>query len=126
MFARVVDLSHHADEERRQHHHAIVAAASTELMALTDAANQVGSSVQAWVRLGLAMQCSSLAALEEELRRSLPTRRVWSMGQASMPVLTSLVNAVEKRGGADDELIARCRGTFADLGESLIELAEGR
>ena len=104
----------------------MVATASADFHALTEAANGVGSSVKSWVRLGLAMQCTSLAALEQELRTALPGRRVWSMGQASMPVLRSLVNAVEKRGGVDQALIQRCRRSLEQLGVTLTALAEGR
>ncbi len=60
-------------------------------------------------------------------RSGSPTRRIWSLGQASIPVLSSLLNAVMKQAPElDSESIDRCRTSLGELGAALINHAEGR
>ena len=100
---------------------------ATELQALLTALDEAGDPVRRSVRLNLDLQLVGLQTLEREMAEGAPTRRVWSLGQASLPVLSSLLNAVAKQApDLDRTRIERCRRSLGDLGDALTNHAEGR
>jgi len=75
----------------------------------------------------LDAQVRSLRVLQQECAAGPPSRRSWSLGQAALPVLASLVNAAAKPSvGVDASKIERCRAGLADLSVALLDHAEGR
>lgn len=100
---------------------------ATELQALLRALDEAGDPTRRSVRLNLDLQLVALQTLEREMAGGGTTRRVWSLGQASLPVLSSLLNAVAKQAPDLDRMrIERCRQSLGDLGEALTNHAEGR
>lgn len=98
-----------------------------ELQALLGEIETSDGAVSKPVVLNLEAQLRGLLVMEQEMRLGAPNRRVWSLGQAAVPVLPSFFNGVSKQapGLAGDE-IARCRSAVSDFGESLVTFAEGR
>lgn len=75
----------------------------------------------------LDAQVRSLRVLQKECAQGPPSRRSWSLGQAALPVLTSLVNAAAKPAvGVDAAQIERCRAGLDRLSVALLAHAEGR
>ncbi len=107
--------------------HEAVRRSATELQTLLAALDARGDSVRRSVRLNLDLQLVGLQTLERDMVAGSTTRRVWSLGQASLPVLSSLLNAVAKQApDIDQVLIDRCRQSIGDLGVALTNHAEGR
>lgn len=104
-----------------------VRAAASDLRRLVQAIETNETPVQKSVRLNLDVQLSGLRVLDQELETGKPGRRVWSLGQAAMPVLPILLTSVTRQAPTlDPELVARCRTSIAALGEALVSSAEGR
>ena len=64
-----------------------------ELVAAIDAAP---GALRPRMHSTLDTQMRGLRVLQEECAHGAPSRRSWSLGQASLPVVTSLVNAAAK------------------------------
>ena len=107
--------------------HEAVRRSAAELRALLLHIEAEHAPVPRSVKRNLDLQLRGLVTLEQELGAGRPTRRVWSLGQASIPVLGSLLNAVQQRAPAlDPSPIDRCRESLTDLGDPLVAYAEGR
>ena len=95
-----------------------------ELVAAIDAAP---GALRPRMHSTLDTQMRGLRVLQEECAHGAPSRRSWSLGQASLPVVTSLVNAAAKPAvGVAAAEIERCRAGLAQLSAALLAHAEGR
>lgn len=75
----------------------------------------------------IELELSSLRSLARELVVGPPTRRSWSLGQASVPILNSMVNAI-RRAPVDvpEPLLERTAQSVTELAAALQQMAEGR
>jgi HAD superfamily hydrolase (TIGR01509 family) len=107
---------------------------------LHDAVRRVCVDVQAvllaversGVQSGLAVvvnmeaQLHGLRVMEREMRSGPPTRRIWSIGQAAVPVVSLLLTGLSKRAvGQVDPEIMRCRSSVSLLADALVCFAVG-
>jgi beta-phosphoglucomutase-like phosphatase (HAD superfamily) len=90
------------------------------------AVEQTGVQSPPAARVNLEAQLSGLQVMEREMRSGPPTRRIWSLGQAAVPVVSLLLTALARRvmGQADSE-ISRCRSSVSELADALICFAVG-
>lgn len=73
------------------------------------------------------MQLRSLRLVDGELHEQVVTRRVWSLGTATVPVLRSMLNAAGKpRMGLPDGLVEGAQQSLVSLRTELTRFAEGR
>ncbi len=101
-----------------------VIAAMSVLSVELDEAN---TPVKRAVRLNLEVQSQGLVILERELRAGAPTRRVWSLGQASIPILVLSLKSITKQASEPDPpSIVECRDAIAELSDALTDFAENR
>ncbi len=78
-------------------------------------------------RLVLEVQVASLRELEQSLEGGILRRRTWSLAEAAVPVIRSLVNAVRRsRVDVPPELLDRTVASLDDLAAALRDAAEGR
>jgi len=100
-----------------------VAALSNLRVELDTADVQVRRSV----RLNLDIQLAGLVMLEREIRTGKLTRRVWSLGQASLPVVSIVLKSISQQAGDQQPAaISECREAVSELGDALERHAEGR
>ncbi len=73
------------------------------------------------------LELDSLRNLDRELSQGSLSRRSWSLGQASIPILSSMLNAIKRsKIELPDGLLDRARGSVAELAGALERQAEGR
>ncbi|MGH1492123.1 MAG: HAD family hydrolase [Acidimicrobiales bacterium] len=107
--------------------HDAVRRVCVDLQAVLDAAERTGGAVGSSTVLSVEAQLSGLRLMEREMRSGPPSRRIWSFGQAAVPVLSSLLNGLARKSAAMAENeVARCRSSVSTLGDALIVFAEGR
>lgn len=112
-----------------EHLKTAVEQAVANLSALLQTVDHEGLAIRPGLRSNLDLQLHTLREVEHDLLTGNgPNRRIWSLGQASIPVLNSLLNGVERAGAesAVAELVARCRLSVADMNDALTQFAEGR
>ncbi|MEM9652649.1 MAG: hypothetical protein AAGA65_11165 [Actinomycetota bacterium] len=104
-----------------------VGRAVTDLEAVIAGIGEDPGTVHRAVRLNLDLQLLWLRTMQRELADGPPSRRVWSLGQAAVPVLHSLLNAVIQQAPAlPREPVDRCRRSLGGLADALVDQAEGR
>ena len=75
----------------------------------------------------IELELDSLHRLESELSRPPLPRRSWSLGQASIPILNSMLNAIQRSAvDVPNLLLVRARQSVFNLAEALNRLAEGQ
>ncbi len=81
-----------------------VRAAVSDLSALLQAIDTAGLRLRPGWRTNLDLQLHTLREVQSVLlaESGAPSRRVWSLGQASIPVLNSLLNGVAKAAGPEN------------------------
>lgn len=73
------------------------------------------------------MQLKSLRLVDGELHERVVSRRVWALGQATIPILRSMLNAAGKpQVGLPDEIVDHAHRSVEDLRTELKRFAEGR
>lgn len=78
-------------------------------------------------RSNLSLQLESLRQMEREMRSGTLSRRNWSLGLATVPVITSLLKAIKTSPeGVEREALERCQASAKALYSELIVYAEGR
>ena len=107
--------------------HRAVQASCSSLKQVLSSAVEAGVAPDTRHMLNAQQVLDGLIALENECRLGPPSRRMWSFGQAAIPVMSSTLNGLSKKsdGGADKE-IAHCRLALNQLAAALIAFAEGR
>lgn len=104
-----------------------VADALRDFRSLAIALDGLDSQLRPGFRSTLGRQIAGLQVLHDECVAGELSRRTWSIGQAAMPVLSSLLNAARKpKVGVDRDIARRCRTSLNTLGGALMDHAEGR
>ncbi len=90
-------------------------------------ATAVGKRSQRWtVRAPLAQQLRTLEQMDHDMTAIGLTRRVWSLGQATVPVLEALAGKATRGNVAATEAAERVRSSLAAFERELVLVAEGR
>jgi HAD superfamily hydrolase (TIGR01509 family) len=98
-----------------------------ELRAVLDAVERSGADMDTTLVVNAHSSLSDLDQVDLELRQGAPSRRMWSVGQATVPVLRSLLNGLAKHaGGAADVEVEHCRTAVDSFDKALVAFAEGR
>lgn len=98
-----------------------------DLELLMDAVDMLQAPLKSGHRLTITMQIHSLKLARAELRQQVTSRRVWSLSEATLPVLASMLRAAKRdRVGLPPEVVERAEASAMHLGEELRRFAEGR
>lgn len=107
--------------------HNAVRDAIAALVKLRTEIDSADSKVRKTARLTLDLQLAGLRMLEREVRSGSPSRRVWSLGQASVPVLPTVIRSIERQSDQiHPDTVAQCRRSVISLDEALTRFAEDR
>lgn len=75
----------------------------------------------------IELELDSLRSLDQELSQGAPSLRSWSLGQASIPILNSMLNAVRRSAvEVPDSSLNQARQSVSNLASALERWAEGR
>ncbi len=98
-----------------------------DVEAVLNTVDSTGAPLRANHRQTFEMQLQSLRLVDGELHERVVTRRVWSLGEATIPVLRSMLNAAGKpRVGLPDGLVDGAQRSVVLLRTELTRFAEGR
>jgi len=106
---------------------AVVQQVIRDLEAVLNAAELLDAPLRPNHRSTIDLQLRSLRLVDGELHERVVTRKVWSLGEATVPVLRSMLNGAGKpRVGLPKEVVDRAQASVAQLRVELIRFAEGR
>ena len=107
--------------------HAAVQQTIRDVEAVLQALDSNDADLRGHQRQTLDMQLQSLRVVDGELHERVVTRRVWSLGEATVPVVRALLKAAGKpKIGLPEGVVDRALGSVAGLRRELIRFAEGR
>lgn len=107
--------------------HSAVQRTIADLETLLEAVDAEQAPLKATHRNNIDMQLSSLRFVDAELHERIVSRRTWSLGESSIPVLRAMLNAAGKpRVGLDGAVVDQARASVVALRVELTRFAEGR
>ena len=107
--------------------HEAVQRAIRDVEAVMAALDSNDADLRAHQRQTLDMQLQSLRVVDGELHERVVTRRVWSLGEATVPVVRALLKAAGKpKIGLAEGVVEQAQSSIAGLRRELIRFAEGR
>lgn len=107
--------------------HEAVQRAIRDVEAVMAALDSNDVDLRAHQRQTLDMQLQSLRVVDGELHERVVTRRVWSLGEATVPVVRALLKAAGKpKIGLPEGVVEQAQSSIAGLRRELIRFAEGR
>ena len=87
----------------------------------------LGAPMRAHQRQTIELQLNSLRVADRELQQGVVSRRVWSLGEATVPVVRAMLNAAAKpKVGLSEEVVANAKRSVDGLRRELHRFAEGR
>ena len=99
----------------------------TDVEGVLAAADLLDAPLRKNHRSTLDMQLQSLRLVDGELHERVVTRRVWSLGEATIPVVNAMLRACAKpKVGLPDEVVGRAQNSVVQLRSELTRFAEGR
>jgi len=107
--------------------HGAVQRVIADVEAVLNAVDALNAPLRPNHRTIIDMQLRSLRLVDGELHERVVTRRVWSLGEATVPVLRSMLNAAGKpRMDLPEGLVDSARESLANLRSELVRYGEGR
>ena len=87
----------------------------------------LGSPLRAHHRQTIELQLNSLRVVDRELRQEVVSRRVWSLGEATVPVVRAMLKAAGKpKIGLTEGVVQQAQRSTNLLRQELHRFAEGR
>ena len=107
--------------------HAAVQRLIGDIEAVVAAVDSQGLPLKKHHRQTFELQLQSLRVVDSELHERVVTRRVWSLGEATIPVVRAMLRAAGRpKVGVPSALVDQAQASNMHLRQELHRFAEGR